>query len=329
MSTSKSHLSVLEEETTEQKFVPANYIAIFGTCIFGGLGVPGNALLIYLILPNFTKREPYEWIIFNLTLIDFLACLNGVILQAPFSIVDNKVVCQIAGFINSFCLLNALVSVINIPLNRYVSLYHQSNYNTIFNGRKIFIVCSFQWLLCLVPGILIILNQSLGMDNLTGLCSTIIKSKLETVCLVGYVCLTVLTYAAAIYCTCKVVQKLRQHKLLLQISNIQTQVLKESGQLVIIVVLLLFIPTFTQMPNLIIRLIQMICPVSHWVSRTLIAPNLFTSACNPYLTIFIIKQYRCAAKRLFRIGINQVQPITQSFASQPLHIRVVRRQVLL
>lgn len=298
----------LNESNVTSKFVEANYISILGTGILGGIGVPGNALLMYLILPKFNKRKEYEWLIFNSTLIDFMLCLNGIGLQAPFSIIDNPTMCKFAGFVNTFFTLNSLVSVIHIPFNRYVSLYQCTNYNTIFTGKNIFTFITVQWLVIFLPGIPVIINGDLGIDEQVGICS-VKRTTFETIALIFFTSVTITVYVLAVYCTVKVVQNIRQHKLHFQTSKVQSRVVQESSQLITVNILLLIIPCFTQLPYLLIRLVQIGSHINPWISRVFIAPNLLTSACNPYLSLFAIKQYKESVKRLFGVKSNQIKPV--------------------
>lgn len=292
---------------SDKTFLTANYVLLIGTGMFGSLGISANFVLMCLIIPSFSKRKPYEWIIFNSALTDFILCLNGTFLQLPFSIIENPVLCNAAGFIGTFVMIVSYLSIPNIPFNRYISLYHHSKYDTIFTGKNIFVFFLLEWMFCLLPGFYPFAKGNYGLNEDTGFCSIVIKAhsfEENANIIIGLLIIT--TNSVAVYCTYKVVCKIRNHKSSLN-SNVQSQLMEESRQLITVVILLLLIPTVTQLPAYLVMFIQQRVEVNPWISRTLLAPYLFTSAFNPYLTMFAIKQYRYKIKSWLKMNGNQVQ----------------------
>jgi hypothetical protein len=280
---------------------PSNYMLSAITGTVGALGLPGNAFLAVMILLEYKKRKPHEWLLFFLALNDFLLCLNNVTLEAPFIIRFDRVECKVAGVIDYIFGTMSFMTPPLVAYNRYLRLYDALKYTKVFTNRNV--VC--MWLAILGFGFSWILpfafTDSLGQDDM-GLCGIQIKNMTFAALLLAAATVLVSSYVVLLFFSIKVIARIRVHKKHARSSsNLQSRLINETQELITVMLLISAVPLFAQIPAAVTKMLQsLLDPFDPWISRSVIAPFPLTAASNAYITLYIVRDYRKKVIKFFR-----------------------------
>lgn len=66
----------------------------------------------------------------------------------------------------------------------------------------------------------------------------------------------------------------------------------ESKEISSLMMILSILPLVTQMPVVVLKLLQTILVINPWITRPLAAPFSLTSVCSPILIVWKIRKYR-------------------------------------
>lgn len=268
----------------------------------GAIGMPGNLFLLVLILLEYKKRKPHEWLLFNLALVDFLLCLNNVALEAPFVISPgDRIECKIAGAIDYFLGTLSFFTPPLVAYNRYLSLYDNQKYQRVFTTRNLYLGCgSFVvFAICWITPF--VASGSVGHDDM-GLCGTQVRYDYLKVIYCGVVLAVCTSYLLLLYFSYKVIVKIRNHKKeATNQSQLQSRLINESQEIMTVMLVMSAVPFYAQIPTALVKLLNIFLPpINPWIVRSLTAPFPLTSALNAYVTIYIVKDYRNKTLSIFK-----------------------------
>jgi len=88
---------------------------------------------------------------------------------------------------------------------------------------------------------------------------------------------------------------------------LQSRLIEESSDIVFLMITLLVLPLFCQLPCVTSKVVQCFLIVNPWLSRSLSFLFPTTSACGPLLILFMVKRYRTVIRKFFRT--NKLQPV--------------------
>lgn len=285
----------------ESTFYPNLTLKVI-TSVFAVFGIPGNLLVISLIGQRFRKRKPFEWLLFNLALVDLVQCLNNLCLQVPFIGQYDTPQCHAAGFIQYLVGLQSFLVPPLIAYNRYLSLHSPYQCDRVFTRLTTGIMCILTWLVSAAVFLPFALTDDLGEDDF-GLCG--LRRKLHGqqlqwppvyFCLLASVRVVVaLCYITLFLCSYRIIVRLRNHVSRAS-PSIQSRLIDESKELVTLTILLFLVPFLTQSPAVTIKIAILFAPEiftpNLWVSRLLIVTFAMPAAIDPYMTLYIVKEYR-------------------------------------
>lgn len=284
-------------------------IIIFAS--IAGFGIIGNGTLINLITTGLKHRQPFEWLLLNLATFDFVLCVNATILLPPYIINNKSFGCKIAGFINYVCGFATLTVPTTIAVNRYLSLYKPDLCKKLFTVKNTIFICLQTWGLSIGVVVPYVFIATLGLDDL-GVCGITLSSP-ESKLLFSFTSfpIAMMCYIMSAICGLKVIKMLKEHEAGNNEghSEFQSRLLKETRELVNLVALMLIIPTVTQLPVAFTKFLLMFFNVGGTpVSRMITALFPLASASNPYLTMYLIKNYRKQVIKYFCHKQNIVVP---------------------
>lgn len=232
-------------------------------------------------------------------MIDTILCINDVALQAPFVLYFRNPACKVAGFIQYYIGFLTFTTPPAIGYNRYLSLYNTTLYKSTFTSTKVTLICLLPWIFgfCLfIPALLA--DGSLGMDDL-GHCGIRQTESFLHIMVIIVGAIITLFYLVSFICGYKVICKLTVHKAQL-VSDIRSRVVSESKELILLLKLLLLLSLVSKLPTVCVKVIQIFVQLDPWVGRIVVSTFSLTSACNPYLTLFVVKTYRKKMKKFLR-----------------------------
>lgn len=217
---------------------------------------------------------------------------------------------------------------------RYVALYHSHMFDKIFTKRNIlaaFLLNICVQLLIYTP---FVIYDASGLDDL-GLCGIWYKNNfLQIWSQLGFL-IDMSAYAISVFCAYKILKIIRNHKarvgrsfevkfpynfpkkvyfetsclFFVFFANVslydftvyffQSLLIRESSEISHLMILLMVIPLFTQMPTVVMKYLQIFIFIDPWISRSSTALFTFTPILTPFLIVFKVKKYRT----LFRKAI--------------------------
>lgn len=138
-----------------------------------------------------------------------------------------------------------------------------------------------------------------------GICGTQIRSYAHMAMMFGLASTMLPSYALLTFSSYKVILKIRSHNKTAASSGrscqFQSRLIKESREIIIAVLIISAIPLSTQLPTVVLKLLQMFLPpFNPWLSRAVVATFPAPSAANAYVTAYRIKDYRKKIKEIFR-----------------------------
>src|SRR6185437_12879429 len=90
-----------------------------------------------------------------------------------------------------------------------------------------------------------------------------------------------LSYTILCYCSYKVVVKIRNHLKMMSQSLVQSQIINESRDIIVVILLISIIPLLGQVPAVVVKILQMFLPpFNPWLVRPTEAMFPLTSALN-------------------------------------------------
>ena len=102
-------------------------------------------------------------------------------------------------------------------------------------------------------------------------------------------------------------------------SLVQSQVINESRDIIVVILLISMIPLLTQFPAVVAKILQMfLTPFNPWLVRSTVAMFPLTPASNPYITMYVVKDYRKKILKLLKKASPAVNPAGEA---APVHIR--------
>jgi hypothetical protein len=143
--------------------------------------------------------------------------------------------------------------------------------------------------------------DSLGQDDM-GLCGTQVRNGVLTGVMIAVLVTNFSCCMFVVYFSYKVIIKIRNHKReAVAQSQIQSRLLRESQEIITVIVVISAVPLFTQLPAVIVKFLQIFFrSFSPWVGRILISTFPLTGAINPFVTIYVVKEYRNKFLKFFR-----------------------------
>uniref|UniRef100_A0A915JB58 G-protein coupled receptors family 1 profile domain-containing protein n=1 Tax=Romanomermis culicivorax TaxID=13658 RepID=A0A915JB58_ROMCU len=149
--------------------------------------------------------------------------------------------------------MNQVWIAINM-FSRYMALYHQVKYNQWFDTQGILVCYAFAIIVNTPFFIPLIYYDVFGLNNV-GLCGVNPINKITTMCALSGQAFPFVSNVVCVVFGCLIVKKIRGH--ISQVgSNLDSSLVEESRQIVILVGVSAIIPILIQSPTAIIRVLQ-------------------------------------------------------------------------